>query len=218
LCPHVEERACQCSFAGSWPCWCITHVFACHPADPVVAASSESSRGPSPSVAAQSSRESSPAEYPPDQEVILEDGYPLQPQHIPVPGTNPAPLADILALNAEINTSTIGALQGLATIRAAGAEATAARWQYVAARAALRAAQANVEVLRSRRRSAWEHLVALLGDGAFCSTGSESTLAPRPAGSGQRDKGKRSASEFGNGSDGKPDDMGDVIVVEDMLE
>ncbi len=150
---------------------------------------------------ALSSHESSPAEYPPDPEVILEDGYPLQPQHIPLPGTDSAPLADVLALNVEINTSTISALQGLAVIRAADAEATTARWHYTAARATLRAAQANLEVFHSHRRYAWENFVTLLGDNAW-----------------QKGKGKQSASELGNISDGEPDDTGDARVVEDMLE
>lgn len=127
---------------------------------------------------ALSSRETSPAEYPPDQDVILEDGYPLQPQHIPLPRADSTTLADVLALNAEVNESTISALQGLADIRAADAEATAARWRYVAARAALRAAQAKVEVFRSRRWYAWEHLVTLLGDNAFCSTRPVVLLVP----------------------------------------
>lgn len=205
LCPHEGECACQCPFIGSCPCWYTSHIFACRLADPVVAASP--SRGPSPSIAVHSSRESSPAEYPPDQEIILEDGYPLQPQYIPLAGTNSAPLVDFLALNAEVNTSTIGALQGLAAIRATEAEVTAARWRYVAARAALRAAQANMEVFRSRRRNAWERLVTLLGDNAIC-----------PTGSGQKDTGKycmlpSRETDLTVSSD----DTGDATAVEDML-
>jgi hypothetical protein len=128
----------------------------------------------------------------------------LEPQIVPVHGTTSAPLADILALNAEVAASTTAAIQTMVTIRAATQASIAAHLRWEEARTAERAAVANFQALVARRKHAWEHLNYLLGDDAFGSAGPKSIPASRPAASGLE-----------GGSDGESDDAGDV---EGMLE
>ena len=142
--------------------------------------------------------------YTQDERKVLEDGYPLEPQIVPVRGTASAPLADILALNAEVTASTIGAIQTMPTIRAATQASITAHQHWEEARTAECAAAANFQAFAGRRKHAWEHLIYLLGDDALGSAGPKSSTASRPAAFGLE-----------GGSGGESDDAGDV---EGMLE
>jgi len=170
------------------------------------AAGASRHRDPSPSVAELSSGASASGWYTQCERKVLEDGYPLEPQVIPTRGTASAPLPDVLALNAEVTAN--------ANIQAATQTTTAARLRLEEARAA--AADFRASVLR--RRHAWEHLIDLLGDDAFGSTGSKSSSASRPAASDWKGKGNRVRFQSEGGSDGESDDAGDASAVEGMSE
>jgi hypothetical protein len=173
------------------------------------------SRCHSPPIIDLSLEDTPPApDHSPDVKSILKDGYPLQTLRIPQAGSDRLPLAEWIALDAEANLATMLSLKSHSAARAAEAEMTAAELKYDAARTILRVEQANLKLNLNRRRQAWEALEKALDEDALRSPSPPATLALHPSRTGRKGKGKRSASELGDGSNDQPEDAGGVSKVD----